>query len=73
MAFEGIDVSGPEAPERREPDVQLLKAFRLQAVQTALCIHGGFYKPRIAQHSQVLGHSRLRHAKLTLDLSHRLL
>ena len=73
VAFESIHVSGPEPAERSQPGVDLLKWFWLQPVETALCIHRGFYETGLAQHSQVLGHSRLRHAKLTLDLSNRLL
>ncbi len=46
---------------------------RFQPIQSALCVHRGFYETGIAQHPQVLGDGRLRHAKLTLDLSDRLL
>jgi hypothetical protein len=72
VAFESIHVSGPEAAEPSQPGIKLLKWFGLQAVETALCVHRGFYETGIAQHSQVLGHGRLRHAKLALDLSNRL-
>src|SRR5271167_2621795 len=73
VAFESIYVSGPEPAEPRQPGIQLLKWFRLQPVKTALCVHRGLHETGVAQHSQVLGHGRLRHTKLTLDLSHRLL
>ena len=73
VAFESIQVSGPEAAELGEPIIHLLKWLRFQPVETALCVHGGFHEASLAQHSQVLGHGRLRHTKLTLDLSHRLL
>jgi len=73
MAFESIQVSGPEAPKLSQPGVNLLKWFRVQPVKTALRIDGGFDKAGIAQHAQVLGHGGLRHAKLAFDLSHRLL
>src|SRR5947207_14009596 len=66
-------MSGPEPAERLQPDIHLLKWFRFQPVETALCIHRGFYETGLAQHTQVLGHGRLRHTKLTLHLSHRLL
>src|SRR6267378_3322420 len=72
VAFESIHVSGPKPTELSQPGIQLLKWFRSQPVETALCVHRGFHETGIAQHSQVLGHSRLRHTKLTLDLSHRL-
>ena len=72
VAFESIDVSRPEAAELGQPRVDLLKWFRPQAVETALCIHGGLDETGVAQHAQVLGHGRLRHAKPPLDFSHRL-
>jgi hypothetical protein len=73
MAFEGINVSGPEPAELSQPHIYLLKWFRFQPIETALCVHRGFHETGLAQYSQVLGHGRLRHAKLALDLSHRLL
>ena len=73
VAFECIYVSGPESTELSQPGVHLLKWFRFQPVETALRVHGGFNEAGLAQHSQVLRHSRLRHTKLALDLSHRLL
>ncbi len=73
VAFESIDVSGPEAAELGQPGIDLLKWFWLQAVETALCIHRGLHETGIAQHAQVLGHGRLRHTQPALNLSHRLL
>jgi hypothetical protein len=73
VAFESIYMSRPEPAELSQPGIQLLKWFRFQPVETALCVHRGFYETRLSQYSQVLGHGRLRHTKLTLDLSHRLL
>jgi hypothetical protein len=73
VAFESIYVSGPETAELSQPGIDRLKWFRLQPVETALCVHRGFHETGLAQHSQVLGHGRLRHTKLTLDLSYRLL
>ena len=72
MAFESIQVSGPEAAELSQPFIQRLKWFRFQAVKAALRVHRGFYEAGLAQHAQVLGHCRLRHAELTLDLAYRL-
>jgi hypothetical protein len=72
VAFKSIHVSGPEPPEGSQPGFQLLKWFRSQPVETALCVHRGFHETCIAQHAQVLGHGRLRHTKLTLDLSYGL-
>ena len=73
MALESIYVSGPEPAERGQPGIHLLKWFRFQAVETALCVHRGLHETGLAQDAQVLGHGRLRHAKLTLDVSDRLL
>jgi len=73
VAFESIHVSGPEPAEGRQPGIHLQKRFWLQPVETALCVHRGFHETSLAQHAQVLGHGRLRHTQLTLDLSHRLL
>jgi len=73
MAFERIYVSGPKPAERSQPDIEFLKWFRFQPVETALRVHRGFHEAGVAEHSQVLRHRRLRHTKLPLDLSHRLL
>ena len=73
VAFESIYVSGPEPAERSQPCIHLLKWFRSQPVETALCVHRGFDETGLSQDSQVLRHGRLRHTKVTLDLSDRLL
>ncbi len=73
MTFESIHVSGPEAPEGSQPGIDLLKGFRSQPVETTLGVDRGFHETGLAQYSQVLRHCRLRHSKLTLDLSNRLL
>lgn len=54
MVFERIEMSGPEPAERIEPSIHLLKRFWLQAVEPALCVHGGFHESGLAQYSQVL-------------------
>ena len=72
VAFESVHVSGPEAAEGSQPGIDLMKWFWFQPVETALSIHCGLYEAGLAQHSQVLGHSRLRHTKFMLDLTHRL-
>ena len=53
VAFESIQVSGPEPSELRQPGIHLLKWFRFQPVETPLCVHRGFHEPGLAQHSQV--------------------
>ncbi len=73
VAFESIYVSGPEAAELSQPDIQLLQWFRFESVETALCVHPGFHKTGLAQDAQVLGDGGLGHTQLTLDLTHRLL
>jgi hypothetical protein len=72
VALESIHVSRPEPTERSQPGIYFLKWFRFQSIETTLCVHRGFHETGLSQHSQVLGHSRLRHTKLPLDLSHRL-
>ena len=54
VAFESIYVSGPESAELSQPGIYLLKWFRFESVETALCVHRGFYETGLAQHSQVL-------------------
>jgi hypothetical protein len=54
VAFERIYVGGPEPSERSQPGIHLLKRFRFQPVETALCVHRGFYETGLSQHSQVL-------------------
>ena len=54
VAFESIYVSGPEPAERSQPGIHLLKWFRIQPVETALCVHRGFYETGLSQHSKVL-------------------
>jgi hypothetical protein len=54
VAFESIYVGGPEAAELRQPGIHLLKWFRLQSVETALCVHCRFDETGLPQHAQVL-------------------
>ena len=72
VAFERIDVSGPEPAERSQPGFDLLQRLGLQTVETALGVHGRFHDTSLAQHPQMLRHGRLRHSKLTLDVADRL-
>ena len=73
MAFERIQASGPELTKRSQPGIDLLKRLCLQPVDPALCIDLGFDETGLAQDAEVLGHRRLGHTELALDLSHRLL
>src|SRR5580765_66276 len=72
MAFERIQMSGPELTEWSEPGIHLLKRFWLQPVETTLCVHRHFHEAGVAQHAQMFRHGRLRHPKLTFDFSNRL-
>jgi hypothetical protein len=54
VAFESINVSGPEAAEGSQPGIHLLKGLGLQAVETALCVDCGFHEAGLAQDPQVL-------------------
>jgi len=54
VALESIYVSGPEPAELSQPGIELLKWFRFQPVETALCVHGGLDETGIAEHAQVL-------------------
>ena len=69
MAFEGIDVGGPDPAEGRQPGVDLLQRFGLDPVQATLSVHGGFNEAGLAQHAEMLRDARLRHSQLTLDLA----
>src|SRR5262249_28471209 len=53
MAFEGIDVSGPEPAEGIQPGIDFLKWLRFQPVQATLRVHSGFHEASLSQHSQM--------------------
>lgn len=67
MPLEGIDVRRPVLPELREPFVELLEGGRLQPIQAALAVDGGFDEAGVTQHAQVFGHGRLGHVELSLE------
>ena len=73
VTFESVDVPLPEAAELLQPGVELLKGFRFEAVETALCIHGCLHETCLAQHAQMLGDGGLRHAEPALDFTDGLL
>ena len=54
VAFESIQVDGPETPELSQPCIYLPERFRPQPVETALGVHRGFHEAGLAQHAQVL-------------------
>jgi len=65
MPFESIQVEWTRTGGTEPAGIHLLKWFRHQPVETVLCVHRGFHETGISQHAQVLGHGRLRHAKLS--------
>ena len=69
VAFESIDVSGPEPTERSQPGIHLLKWFRFQPVETALGVHRGFDETGLSQHTQVFGNGGLRQSQLLFDIT----
>jgi hypothetical protein len=73
VAFERVYVTGPEATERSQPGIDLLKRLCFEPIQAALCVDGDVYEPGVAQHSQVFRYRRLWHSQLTLNVSDRLL
>jgi len=54
VAFKSVHMGGPEPAELSQPGIHLLKWFRFQAVETALCIHCRLHETGLAQHSQML-------------------
>ena len=54
VAFESINVRGPEPAELSQPSIHFLKRLWLQPVHTSLCIHCRLHETRLAQHAQVL-------------------
>ena len=73
MAFQCIDVGRPEAAEGCQPLLDFLERLRLQSIEATLGVDGGFDESCLAQHTQMLGDRRLRHAQSPLDLADRLL
>jgi len=70
MALERIEMLGPEPAELLQPVIHLGEGLWLQAIETALCVHRRFDEAGVAQHAQMLGHGRLRHAQPAFDLPH---
>jgi hypothetical protein len=73
MAFESVDVNGPEATELFEPGVELLKWSRFQPVEAALRVDCRFDEAGVAKDAEMLGDGRLGHVELALDLADGLL
>lgn len=73
VAFEGIEVSGPEAAKRGKPFVDFLKGLGFEAVEAALGIDRGFDEACVTKDAEVFGNGGLRHAQLALDFADGLL
>ena len=71
MAFEGINMDGPEAPERSKPGIDLHQRLRADPIDAPLGFHARVYEAGFAQHAEVLGHRGLRHPQPALDLADR--
>jgi hypothetical protein len=69
MAFEHIDVGRPQAPERRQPGVDLLEWLGPEPIDAPLGFDARFHEAGLAQHAEVLGHLGLRHPQPTFDLA----
>ena len=69
MAFERIDVGRPEAPERREPGVDLHERLGPDPIDAPLGFDARLHEAGLAQHAQVLGHRGLRHPQPALDFA----
>ena len=54
VAFESIEVSGPEAAELSQPGIHLSKWFWFQPVEPALSVHRGLDETGVAQDAQML-------------------
>jgi hypothetical protein len=70
VAFERVEVTGPEPTEWGQPRIDLLQSLRVQSVEPALRVHGGLHEPGLAQHPEVLRDGGLRQVELALDLAH---
>ena len=64
MALERIDVRRPEAPERREPGIDLHERLGPDPIDAPLCFDARLHEAGLAQHAQVLGHRGLRQLQL---------
>jgi hypothetical protein len=73
VAFQGIDVNGPEPAKWSQPRVDFLKWLRFKSVEAALSVDCGVHETSLSEHSQVLRHGWLWHTEVALDLPYRLL
>jgi hypothetical protein len=72
MALKRINVGRPEAPEGRQPGVDLHERFGSNSIDAPLRLDARLHEAGLAQDAQVLGHGRLRNPQLALDLANGL-
>jgi hypothetical protein len=51
VAFESVEVCGPESAEGNKPVIEFLEWFRSQPVEAALSVNRRLHKTSLAQHS----------------------
>ena len=61
MPFEGVETFGPHLSVRLQPCVDIAEWLRGKGVDPARTVHLNGDDTCLAQHSEVLGNSRLRH------------
>lgn len=59
----------PEAPERRQPGVDLHERLGPEPIDAPLGFDARLHEAGLAQHAEVLGHGGLRHPQPALDLA----
>jgi hypothetical protein len=67
LGGECMEMLFPKAAELREPGIHLLERAGTYRVQAARTVRTDFCKPAFAQHPQVLRHTRLRNAELSVN------
>jgi hypothetical protein len=69
MAFEGINVGRPVAPEGSQPGVDLHERLGADPIDAPLGFDTRLHEACLPQHPEVLGHGGLRHPQLALELA----
>jgi len=69
VTFESVDVGGPQAPEGRQPFIDLHERLGPDPVEAPLRVHARLHEASISKHLEVFGDRRLRHPQLLLDLA----
>jgi len=69
VSLQRIEVLRLEAPEGREPFIDLHERLGSQSIEALLRFDSRFDEARLAQHSRVVGYRGLRQLELMLDLA----